>query len=867
MVDSPKRTFKTGRPVEHAPSDPESLFRDLRGRSPEIKHLWSHQADLLRAYDRSCFDVPDVALELPTGAGKTMVGLLLAEYRRRKARDRVVYLCPTRQLAHQVHAQASSYGLTTSLLLPAGYEGLNDYRKGDAIGIATYKGLFNTNPRINDPQTIICDDAHAGEGYISGLWSLSLSRAKRAELYRNILDLLAPVIDGHLLGQLLDDEARPADRAHSVELLPLPRLWPLLSALRDLLVGELEAKSEEDYGWQMVQGHLHACCLFVSWHEILIRPVVPPTHTHASFADARQRIYMSATLGAGGELERIMGVGLIRRLAMPEGWERQQIGRRFFLFPNASLDDDGCAELVAAAAKQAGRCLVLTPRFADFPTFEAALASGDVGTLRAEDIEAGIETFSGSSDVALLLANRYDGLDLPGDTCRLMAIHGLPVGTNLLEQFLYSRLGTMALLNDRIRTRFTQGVGRCCRGDTDYAAVLVTGQSLYDFCARREQRLQLHPELQAEIEFGLENSDDATRADFLGLLETFFEQGEEWARADADIQDRRGASTRTVDDVTGQLAAVVAKEIKFGRKLWGSDFVGALEAAKEVAEGLTARGLDGYRAWWYYLAGCAAFLQEEATGDSRFAAAVADNFRRAAGASHAIAWFARLADEATASGASEPFSASALSCAERAFESLASLGLHGKKFERDIATFLEGIMAEESRPFELALETLGRLLGFESRHPVGKGVPDGIWSLGDKRAVCFEAKSDETPGDGLSIRTLREAAMHPEWLKAEGRMASDAGIETVIVSPRETIDPDAIKFAGDLKYVAIKDIRDLATRVVAVLRRVRNAAAGADAIAGRTLLLEAYRHANFLPEAVWELLTKRAVVGLPCSKR
>lgn len=64
-------------PVE----SPEALFRELRPRDGAVRHLWAHQADLLRSYRE--LDGSDVALELPTGAGKTLVGLLLAEYRRR----------------------------------------------------------------------------------------------------------------------------------------------------------------------------------------------------------------------------------------------------------------------------------------------------------------------------------------------------------------------------------------------------------------------------------------------------------------------------------------------------------------------------------------------------------------------------------------------------------------------------------------------------------------------------------------------------------------------------------------------------------------------------------------------------------------
>ena len=35
-----------------------------------------------------------VALELPTGSGKTLVGLLIGEYRRRKNKEKILFLCP-----------------------------------------------------------------------------------------------------------------------------------------------------------------------------------------------------------------------------------------------------------------------------------------------------------------------------------------------------------------------------------------------------------------------------------------------------------------------------------------------------------------------------------------------------------------------------------------------------------------------------------------------------------------------------------------------------------------------------------------------------------------------------------------------------
>src|SRR5688500_2468092 len=100
------------------PKTPEELFHSLRARSPEIKNLWSQQADILREYMKQ-IDERNVAFALPTGAGKTLVTLLIAEFRRQVRRERSVFLCPTRQLARQVGEQAAQYDIPAVVLVGA----------------------------------------------------------------------------------------------------------------------------------------------------------------------------------------------------------------------------------------------------------------------------------------------------------------------------------------------------------------------------------------------------------------------------------------------------------------------------------------------------------------------------------------------------------------------------------------------------------------------------------------------------------------------------------------------------------------------------------------------------------------------------
>jgi replicative superfamily II helicase len=103
--------FKKLSPVATVPDSPDKLLLELPRRT--IPNVLPHQQEIMRNYAALASTVADVALQLPTGSGKTLVGLLTGEWLRRKNKERIVYLCPTRQLVNQVVEQAEEkYGLT-----------------------------------------------------------------------------------------------------------------------------------------------------------------------------------------------------------------------------------------------------------------------------------------------------------------------------------------------------------------------------------------------------------------------------------------------------------------------------------------------------------------------------------------------------------------------------------------------------------------------------------------------------------------------------------------------------------------------------------------------------------------------------------
>jgi len=147
---SPK--FKRVAKAERQAVSPERLFDELSPTRTGAPSLWAHQADLLRSYHSDHVKSPDVAIELPTGAGKTLPALLIAEWRRRFFRERVAYACPTTQLADQVAEAASRQGIRAVTLhgRAADWNTLeaSGYEAGRAIAITTYSTIFNLSPKL-----------------------------------------------------------------------------------------------------------------------------------------------------------------------------------------------------------------------------------------------------------------------------------------------------------------------------------------------------------------------------------------------------------------------------------------------------------------------------------------------------------------------------------------------------------------------------------------------------------------------------------------------------------------------------------------------------------------------------------------------
>jgi RAD3-like DEAD/DEAH box helicase len=558
------------------------MFRDLK-RDSSVKFLWGHQEKTLDSYYANYLEAKDIAIELPTGTGKTLVGLLIAEYRRRALDERVAFLCSTRQLCAQVARLAKKYGIPASLLVgkQAEYDPAKfaEYQQGKAIAVTTYSGIFNAGPKINDPHVLVCDDAHSADSFVSSMWTLKISRYEHGAAFMAVVNFLKAVLPENLAHKIQNFEGDVHSRT-AVDLISLLSLYEQLPGLRDTLQGVVE-DTDLIYSWRAISRHLQAYSLYCAPDGVELRPIMSPTLSHKPFADARQRIYMSATLGDDGDIERSFGVKEIKKLPVPEGWDRRGTGRRLMLFPGvAPLETQ--ADATVKLLQSGGKSLILVPDNRSRDEFAKLLKQGFT-VLTSADTEDEIEKFrKAAPPVVLILANRYDGIDFPGEDCRNMLVSGLPTGASLQELYMIHRLNAVSQLRDRIRTRVTQAVGRCTRDESDFSVVVIDGNDLLKWFCTSENVVGMHPELQAEVSFGISNSQDRTTTEFLALSAALLGQTSDWEGAEADIKNRRDASNKKKDALAAVLATAAKHEIDYMYNLWFGNYPKAYENADAV---------------------------------------------------------------------------------------------------------------------------------------------------------------------------------------------------------------------------------------------------------------------------------------------
>lgn len=440
----------------------------------------------------------------------------------------------------------------------------------------------------------------------------------------------------------------------------------------------------------------------------------------------------------------------------------------------------------------------------------------------------------------------------------MMLMAGLPSASHLQDRFLESKLRAGEVLHERIRTRIVQGAGRCTRGPKDWAVVVIEGEDLLRFLSRTEVRSSLPVELQAEVAFGLQQS-QTSPADLALLVQSALEQDDVW-REDAEpaLAQLRRQSVRTSAATVGELSASAVREVRAWTLAWQQDWESAARAAVDVLEHLTASSLRPYRALWAYL-GSAWSSLAFANGEKAAEGRAAELLRTAHAAATGTTWLKEVQPLPSATLDSDPVDQAGV---ERVLALLSGRLRSAAAFERLVALMLAGLAQQEATQYERALIILGELLGAESSKPAGQGRADSVW-LWAALWVTVEAKSEQVAEGMLSMGYVRQT--NTQLASVAGDRTEDAppaGSISVIVTPRSVVDPDAVSIAAAHVHLVNPSLMlDIAHDTRRAWQQLRGAALGTSGDERRAATARALWEHRVLPTQVRERLSRDPIRG------
>lgn len=775
----PIRAQGASRPVE-----PTAIFNSLtlRGR---IENLWSPQAEALELWHRRRQE-RDVTFEMNTGGGKTLVGLLAAQSLVNEARGKVVYLCPTLQLVEQVSKCASEMGLSVATYMRQAWTDQDVYSTCSGPCITSYQAVFNSKSIFATSQLrgIILDDAHVATSIIRSAFTLRISHSHRA--FNDIVNVLRPYfIRAHYKDRL---ESAVQGEPNSILFVPGFIMVEKAAAISDILVRhDIKRERETMFPWLYLQDRLARCVAVLGANGFEVAPALPPVHHVAAFAEAERRLFLTATLPSPIEFTRFFGIPL-REPVRPAG--KLGAAQRLIVFlPGTSAEEQRATAEALISEKKA--CIIVpSGRAAESWETHVERFSSDAG-------EAALERFRAAAPPRhLLLVSRYDGIDLPGDACRVLILDGLPRGAFLVDRFLTETIRVRGVRASTTAARIVQAIGRIFRSNTDHGAVLLCGNDLQAWLKDPNHRTFMPALLQRQIEFGLElrRMVHEGHTTFEELLTALLAGGADWDRLYTMHVDSFQATSQK--DADADLLDLFLIEHRAHRYLWDGNFAAASAAFNEAAE-VADSDDDRLAAWLRHLEGMSRQLAGQDT-EAASAYLRAANVRGELGRPPVKQGGLASSTEVQKSRQAE-LAAQALSRPEK----------YRKELDQ-IELFMDS--PKDFSKIEEAICRLGRALGLDARRPDNeiKTGPDVIWIDQElAHGVAFDAKTGKS--DGSQYRKKDDIGQFHDHISWLSKQYPDVKFEKYLVGPKGPVSAGSNP-PEDLRLIELEALRSLVDR-------------------------------------------------------
>ncbi len=483
-------------------SDLLKVYESL-DRQTSHTELRPSQLEAIKALTKAK-DEQDLILKVSTGAGKTTIALLYLYSQMKAKNEPVVYLCPTTQLVDQVIDEAEKLGIKTT-----------NYRKGEkspgadalsasSVIVCTYDKLFNGKSTFNRtdvmlrPCAIVLDDAHSGLELIRKSFCLSLDDQAIQELFKVI---------GPQCEQFKPSLWADIQNSDPLATMEVP-FWIWQSVIKDIISNLLPFRDQGDFifVWPHISDILHLSRCVISGKGVEIIPDLPPIHKCPAYTEAKHRLFMSATLADDSVLVREIGCSIKAATNPIIPSSDKGLGERMVLAPSLVHKDLTRETImrICASFAQHVKVVVLCPNehvANHWIPFGARVFMEDqfpTGVKALRDQASGINF--------AVFVQRYDGIDLPDNSCRILVIDGMPFGESVIDVHDASLVSNPGGARKKIIYRIEQGMGRAVRSHVDYAVVLLVGNELASFIAKGDVLSSMNDDTQNQLKLALELS-------------------------------------------------------------------------------------------------------------------------------------------------------------------------------------------------------------------------------------------------------------------------------------------------------------------------------------------------------------------------
>jgi hypothetical protein len=563
------------------------------------------------------------------------------------------------------------------------------------------------------------------------------------DVYDKILSMYRP----HFANTIGASKLQDIDEKSLITILFVPMfvVWKHAQELRALLLkGGIDEVEDTKYVWNHLADHLSHCCVFISSECIEISPPVVPLQTLPFFAEGVRRVYLTATLPSQASFARTFGL-IDPTIVEPGG--KSGDAQRLFLFAKGKTDEvqrSTALELIAGR-----KACVISPS-----SGKANQWSPPSVVFKKTDGHGEIERFSNSTAPEVLgLVARYDGIDLPGDACRVLVLDRLPKGESLYEKFIDEGVRMEAFRLNHTATRIVQAIGRIFRSNTDHGAVVLSGTDLHDWIRNPSYRTFLPPLLQQQVAFGIELDKlvAAGKVEQTELLLGVLTGSDDWDELYTDSIDTYTPEDRKSNDEWYPEMLVAEREAYCA--LWDGDYSSAIQRFSELADNADTME-KRLGAWYRHLEGVAHLSAgDQTTAVHAFSSAAASRVELGRPSEQRDKMFKPPRPEAIG------FQAVALASLYRTRKA--------KLFSEATTVLTALTYGENTKLAESAFQLLGKLLGLESTRPdneLGTG-PDNLWcGVGEVEAWGFDLKTGKEKTSEYTKDEIGRAHLHAQWV-------------------------------------------------------------------------------------------------------